>query len=230
LTIFRYALLRGVRSSFSLVVNCIVPLILILIRPFWAEGAAVGGFGFLAFVVMGGSFLMSQSILSDKIDGSIIRILAAPVTMRRYLAENLLSCMVPLSAQMALVAILGFILYDWSLTLSFAVFMCYTVLALASVAMCFAWHCLFKSKENSNSGFIGALTLMAMLGGLFFPIEVLPGFLEYVGVVFPVYWAMQGLRFVTDTGMMSGEYWLAIAAMVLFAIAYLLYGSKRRII
>jgi len=235
MTIFHFALLRGIRNPLSMVVNCMIPLIIILIRPFWTGGDIAGfgnlpGFGLLAFTIMGGAFLMSQSILSDKVDGAIMRILAAPVTMRRYLAENLLSCMVPLVIQIALISLLGFILYDWSLALSFALFLCYTVLALSSVAMAFAWHCLFKSKENSNTGFSLVLTLMMMLGGVFIPIEILPGFLEYAGVIFPVYWAMQGIRSVLETGTMLTEYWLGIAAILLFAIAFLLYGGKRRII
>jgi len=229
MTIFKFALLRGIRDPLSLIVNCLTPLVLILIRPFWTDGS-VFGFGLMIFLVMSGAFLMSQSILTDKLDGAIVRILAAPLTMRRYLAENLLSCTVPLLVQMALVSLLGFILYDWSLTLSFAMFLCYTVLTLSMVGMSFAWHCLFKNKENGNTGFIFVIMLTALLGGVVLPLELLPGVLEYVGVVFPVYWAMRGMRYVLETGAIGIEYWMSIAALLLFTAAFLLYGGKRRII
>ena len=229
MTIFNYALLRGIRSPLSMIVNCLVPLVIILIRPMWTDGSNVG-FGLMAFPVMSGAFLMSQSILTDKLDGAIIRILAAPMTMRRYLAENLLSCTLPLMVQMALVSLLGFILYDWTLTLSFGFFLCYTMLTLATVGMSFAWSCLFKDKDNSNVGFIFVIMFMAILSGVALPLEILPGVLQYVGVVFPVYWAMQGLNSVLETGAISAEFWLAMAAMLLFTVAFLLYGGKRRII
>ena len=231
MTIFRYALLRGVRSPLSMIVNCAMPLVLILIRPLWVmDGGFSLGFALIAFMVMSGSYLMSQSILTDKTDGAIYRILAAPITMRRYLTENLLSCMVPLLTQIVLVTLLGHLLYNWSLPLSFFVFLCYTVLTLASVTMAFAWHCLFKIRENSGAGFGFVLTFMCMLSGMFFPMTFMPGPLQYVGAIFPVFWAVRGLNSVLELGTASGEYWLAIAAMLLFAMAFLLYGGKRRII
>lgn len=231
MTIFRYALLRGVRSPFSLVVNCVLPIGLMFVRTLWEDGGGlVGGFSFLVLVIMSGAYLMSMSILSDKTEGTITRILAAPVTMRRYLTENLLACMVPLMVQITLISIFGVILYDWSLTLSMAVFLCYTVLGLASVTMAFAWHCLFRSKEGSGGGFGLVLSLTVFLSGATFPLDAFPGVLQYVGAIFPVYWAIQGVDAVLETGAMAGDYWISLAAMLLFATACLLYGGKRRIV
>ena len=233
MTIFRYALLRGVRSPLSLLVNCIVPLVLIFIRPLWVGEGLNGflqGFGLLAFVMMGGSFLMSMSILTDKIDGAIIRILSAPVTMRRYLTENLLSCMVPLTIQTLLISALGFFLYDWSFHLTIVVFLCYTMLILSSVSMSFAWHCLFKTKDSSAGAFGLVLTLSTMLGGAMVPLEILPGILEYIGAVFPIYWMMRGLLSAAMYGTMTTMFWLGLLAMALFTIAYLLYGGRRRLV
>jgi len=117
-TIFRFALLRGTRNPLTLLCTYILPIVLILVRPFWTDGGAGfgalsgGGFSFLTILTMSSAYLMSLSILSDKADGAILRILAAPITMRRYLAENLAACAVPLLVQMAIVSILGHILYD----------------------------------------------------------------------------------------------------------------------
>jgi len=229
MTIFKYALMRGIRNPLSMIVNCIIPLALIFVRPLWADGS-MAGLAFLGFAIMNGAFLMSQSILTDKIDGAITRILAAPITMRRYLAENLLSCMAPVTIQMLLVSLLGFILYDWSLTLSIAIFLCYTVLTMSVVGMAFAWHCLFKTKEASSSGFAMVIMCMAMLSGMLIPTEILPGILEHIGVIFPAYWATQGINAVQEAGVFNADFWLAIAAMLLFTTAFLLYGGKRRII
>ena len=219
------------RNPFSLAVNCVLPIVLMFTRSLWEDGAGfMDGFSFLVLVIMSGAYLMSMSILSDKTEGTITRILAAPVTMRRYLTENLLSCMVPLMAQITLISVFGVVLYDWSLTLSLAVFLCYTVLGVASVTMAFAWHCLFKSKEGSGGGFGLVLSLAVFLSGATFPLDAFPGVLQYVGAIFPVYWALQGIDAVVEAGSMVGEFWMAIAAMALFATACLLYGGKRRIV
>ena len=237
MTIFRFALLRGTRNPLTLLCTYILPIALILIRPLWTgEDSGLGGlfggggFSLLTVVTMSSAYLMSLSILADKADGAIVRILAAPISMRRYLTENLAACAVPLLVQMTLISILGHVLYDWSATLSIAVFLCYTVLTLASVTMAFAWHCLFKGKEGSVVGFSMILFLTAFLGGLTFPVEAFPGPLQYVGAIFPAYWALRGLGAVLEMGAMDGQFWLAIAAMLLFAVAYLLYGGKRRLV
>ncbi|MCL2169780.1 MAG: ABC transporter permease [Defluviitaleaceae bacterium] len=233
MTIFKYALLRGIRTPLSLIVIVLLPIAILLIPPIWNpmfEGGPVMAFGLFYMVAMSGAYIMSQSILTDQADGAIHRILVAPVTMRRYLLENLLSCMVPMVIQWALVAIVGGVIHDWNFTLALAVFIGYTILTLASVAMAFAMHCLLKSKEGSTMGFGIIIMPMVMLSGLFFPVEAFPGPLEYAGALFPVYWAVQAMNYVFDYGTMGGTFWVGMGAMVLFAIAFLLYGGKRRII
>ena len=234
MTIFRFALIRSTRNPLTLICTYLLPIVLILFRPLWAGpgmwGGFSGGFSLLAILTMSGAYLMSLSILTDKADGAILRILAAPISMRRYLAENLAACAVPLLVQMTIISVLGYVLHDWSATLSIAVFLCYTALTLASVTMAFAWHCLFKGKEGNTVGFPLMLFLTAFLGGLTFPVEVFPGPVQYVGSIFPAYWAMQALTAITETGIMNDRYWISIGAMGLFTIAFLLYGGKRRIV
>lgn len=229
MTIYRYALIRGVRAPLSLAANCIMPLAIMFIFPLWADGA-MHGFSLLTLFVVGGAYLMSLNILADKADGAVLRILAAPVTMRRYLTANLFACMTPLIIQMTLVVLIGSVLHGWSLPLSMALFLCYTVLTITSVTMSFAWHCLFKDKESNPSNFSIVLTLMLLLSGVFVPLEFFPGILQHTGAIFPVYWAVRSLDEALVARGMSVEYWQGIGAMLLFAVAFLLYGGKRRIV
>ena len=231
MTVFKYALLRGVRSPMSIVVNFGLPLFLIFIRSLWeGEGVALqDGFTLVAVVLMFGSFLVARGIMSDRQDGTVTRILAGPTTTFRYLAQNLLACMVPLAASIAAVMAIGYVLYDWHLSFAFALMLCYTMFAAASVAFSFAWSCLFKSREIGFSIFSVVAMFMAALGGLLIPLEFMPDILRYFGAVFPAYWAAFGLDALLAYGV-AGQYWLALAAMALFAAAFLLYGGKRRII
>ncbi|MCL2212726.1 MAG: ABC transporter permease [Oscillospiraceae bacterium] len=228
MTIFKYSLKRGL-NPLSLLVNGFVPIALMFIPVFW-EGNRPGGFGFLSFAMMSGAFIISMTLLTDKVDGAIVRILSAPVTMRQYLVENLMAFMVPLTVQVGIVTILGVILHDWNFTLAIAVFLCYTMLNLSTVAMAFAWHCLFKSKEGSAGAFGMVLTAASMLSGVMMPVEFLPGIIQYIGAVFPMFWMARGLNAVLDYGVMNMTFVIGIAAMVLFSIAFLLYGGKRRIV
>ena len=230
MTIFRFALIKGLRSPVTLIFNCILPLALVLVRPLWTGENFLSGYGLMILVIWGGAFLMAQGTLNDKESGAITRILAAPVSMRNYLAQNLLAYMVPLTLQVALVTVLGTMLYDWSMTVALGLFICYTVFTVASVTLSFAWNCLFKRKESSFTTFGAAVTFGSMLSGAYIPLVLLPAALQYVGAVFPAYWGMRGLNSLLELGVMGTDYWTGIAAMVLFAIVFLLYGGKRRMI
>jgi len=231
MTIFKYTLIKGLRNPATLIFNCILPLILIFIRPLWVgEAIPFSGFGLMVMVIWGGSFFMAQGVLNDKEDGAITRILAAPVSMLRYLTENLLAYMVPLTVQIVLVSTIGLILYDWSLMLALALFICYTVFMISSVAMSFAWNCMFKSKQSSFSSFSAVVTFGSFVSGALIPIAFFPeGIVQHIGAILPAFWVVRGINSYLDVGF-SSDYWISVIAMLLFTIAFLLFGGKRRMI
>ena len=228
MTIFRFALIRGLRNPFALVLNCIMPLVLIFIRPIWTGENFLTGQGLLIMTIWGGAYLMAQGTLGDRESGALTRILAAPVSMRNYLVQNLLAYMVPLTLQVALVSAIGTFLYDWSLTFTLGLFLCLIVFTATSVAMSFAWNSLFRRKESSFITFSAVITFGFMLSGVFIPLDDLPAVLQDMGAVFPAYWAVRGLDSLSELGTMAGDYWIGLAAMALFSIAFLLLGGKRR--
>jgi len=230
MTIFRFALIKGLRQPMSLILNCIAPLALIMIRPLWTGEQMLSGFGLLILLIWGGAFLMSQGTLNDRESGAITRIMAAPVSMRNYLTQNLLAYMVPLTAQVTLISILGAILYDWSPTLALGLFLCYTVFTISSVTLSFAWNCLFKTKSSSFSSYSAVITFGVTLSGALIPLEIFPVVLQYAGAIFPAYWGIRAVNSLAELGTMGTDYWIGIAAMVLFSIVFLLYGGKRRMI
>ena len=231
MTIFKYTLIKGLRNPATLIFNCILPLILIFIRPLWVgEVMPFSGFGLMVMVIWGGSFFMAQGVLNDKEDGAITRILAAPVSMFRYLSENLLAYMVPLTVQIVLVSALSIILYDSGFMLALAMLICYTTFMISAVAMSFAWNCMFKSKQSSFSSFSAVVTFGSFVSGALVPIALFPeGIVQHIGAILPAYWAVRGMNSYLEFGF-TVEYWVSIIAMLIFAIAFLLFGGKRRMI
>ena len=228
MTIFKFALMKGLRNPLNLLFSCIMPIVLIFIRPLWVEGFTLG-YGLLIMAIGGGAFLMAQSILTDKTSGAINRILSTPVTMTNYLIQNLLAFMVPLIAQILLVSVLGTALYSWSVEFGLAFFLCFSVFTIASVTLGFALNCLLKHKESSFTALGFLLVFGSFLSGFFIPLEQLPVPVQYAGTVFPSYWAFRGITYLLSDGVVT-EYWLALLPMVIFTGIYLLYGGKRRII
>ena len=111
----KYTLIRFLKKPIPLICACVIPVVMMFIPALW-EWENMGGLGLLAFVVMGSGFITSQTILTDRLDGTITRIMTAPVTMTRYLAENLVACALPIWIQLVLVTGVGMVFYDWSLS------------------------------------------------------------------------------------------------------------------
>jgi ABC-2 type transport system permease protein len=101
--------------------------------------------------------------------------------------------------------------------------------AAASIAFSYAWSCLFKEKETSYAIFSVLMSLVAMVGGFFIPLTILPDALRYVGALFPAFWVSNGILYLQG-GNAMGTYWISIAALIMFSLLYMVFGSKRRII
>jgi ABC-2 type transport system permease protein len=105
----------------------------------------------------------------------------------------------------------------------------YFLFAIASVAFSFAWSCIFKEKETSYAMFSVLMSVVAMLGGLFMPLSILPDILKYIGALFPAFWVSNGILHLQG-GDAMGTYWISAAAIAMFTALYMVFGSKRRII
>lgn len=228
-TVFMYALRRGFLSYWTLTFNVVLPIIIIFIPIMWDDDGWATGYSYLALTLMTGAFFMAYGLIKDMISGTIIRILAGPITSRGYLIQNLLAAMLPMFIISVMLGALGIVLYGWGINFALAIALCYTLLSASSVGLAFAWSCLFKNEETSFSVFMLFIMMSAYLGGLVFPMDLLPITIQRFGALFPSHWAARAINNLQEYGA-NGEYWLSILTLILFTTAYILYGSKRRVI
>jgi ABC-2 type transport system permease protein len=172
-------------------------------------------------------FLLVRSIITDRTTGVIKRIFAAPISTFSYLAQNLLAYQLILLLQIILIILLGMLLYDWTLLLSLQLFLCYTVFGASSIAFTLAWNSFFTNKEISDAVFGAVSSLMGLLGGVYIPLNLLPHFLGRIGMVFPTYWISNALLALFEEN--HTTYLLSILMLLLFTLAFLIFGSKRRL-
>ena len=232
MTVFKYAMRRGFTSPASIILNCAMPLFLIITNgniDQEAGGLFSSGIMLAAMMIMFGGFMMARSIQLDKLEGTIVRILAGPITMRSYLVQNFFSAMIPMTALSVIIGVVGIVRHNWDVNFAIGIALCYALLAATSIGLSFVWSCLFKDKEASVAAYSVLITLMAFLGGLMLPTAILPDFLGRIGMVFPSHWAARGIETVVAYGM-NGEFWLSLLAMLLFTAAFLIYGGKKRMI
>jgi len=227
MTIFYYTVIRVLRNKQTFFVITLIPLIMIFIPMLWREKSLLGP-TLYGVVILYGSFSLAKSIMTDRVNGTVIRIFSAPVKTSKYLAQTLLAYSILLTFQISLIIIVGKLLYNWDFILALQLFLCYTVFATTSIGFSLAWNSLFRSKIMSDAVFSVVISLMSILGGIFIPINLLPDFFKRLGMIFPTYWLSNALISINENKDLQ-NYLLSIWILILFAVLYTIFGSKRRL-
>ena len=68
-----------------------------------------------------------------------------------------------------------------------------------------------------------------MLGGVFWPIQIMPVFIQRIAMLLPTYWYSEGIIRVAY-GASIGDIALPLVMMFMFTIVFLIFGSRRDII
>jgi ABC-type multidrug transport system permease subunit len=226
LTVFRFGIVRGLKNWVSILFNMAVPVGLIFVSELWT-GQEQRGFYFLAGSLMFGSLPACKSLLNDKLEGTYRRIHLSPISKASYLFQSVVSGFIPLFIPVVVVIVLGSILYHWESGFMLGLFILYTLFAMASVALIMAWRNLFSEKEASSVAFSVGMSLVAMLGGVWMPLEIMPEILRILGGLFPVYWVSLSLNSLLNFGI-NWQFGMYLLILVLFISAYTLFGIKGR--
>lgn len=226
MTIFRYALLRSFRRKWTLVVLWVAPVFLMLLNPLWEDGS-FSGFSIYSMVILLAAFLLVRPIMEDRVTGTAVRIFAAPITTLRYLFQNLLAALFLLMVQIVVLLGSRLLWQGWSWSLTARVLLGYAVFAGVGLALCLAWHSLFRSKDLSDAVFSIVMSVMGLFGGVFVPITALKGVMHKIAMLMPPYWLVHALH--NLDGDSGGAYWLSLGILLLFAVVFLIFGSKRRL-
>jgi ABC-2 type transport system permease protein len=226
MTILRFALKRSFRSPFNILLLCVLPVGVVFIPP--VEGTTLPlGIHFYGQVIMFAAFLMVRSLVDDRASGVLTRIVVAPVSYFRYLGETLLAYGILLIIQNAAVVILAAVLYGQRLgspLLQLAAFGCYS---LTSIAFCLAGFSLFGRRDTAYGILSTVIILLSMIGGFYWPVEMMPAFLQKAALVTPPYWLVNALT-ALQRGDPPSRVALSVTIMLLFAMAFLIVGSRRR--
>jgi ABC-2 type transport system permease protein len=140
---------------------------------------------------------MSQTLTADREDGTLLRAKATPNGMLGYLTGKLVSVSGGLLLDLAIFAVPALFLIPglpigdaatW-LTLAW-------VLALGLAATLPAGAVLGSVFTSARSQGLLTLPVLAVIGisGIFYPITALPGWVQAIAQVFPIYWLGLGMR------------------------------------
>ena len=202
-----------------------------------SEGEAVE-FDLLSYFAPGMAlmFLMytvsygGRSILAEKAEGTLPRLLISPTNSIQVLGGKVFGIFLTGAAQMLILIGASSILFQlqWGDPLGVL------LLVLAAVFGATGWGLLITAlaRTPAQIGSVGAAVMLifAMLGGSFVSLDNLPAYVQTIGKITPNAWAMDGFTTLALGGTLSAlsTPLLALLTMgiLLFLVSALLFGKK----
>jgi ABC-2 type transport system permease protein len=194
-----------------------------LVKPY--DGAFVLGIGLMLMFMM---ILVNQSIqgvMEDRNNRTMARIFSAPVRAWEIAAGNFLGCL--LLGTLQLVLILGitrFVIgFDFGIAFGkLVIIMAFFLLAAVGVSSAIAG----LIKKSALLGNVNNLVVIptCMLGGCFWPVSMMPDFMQKLSNFTPQRWAIVALE-QASSGASLSELGLELGILVLFAAVLLAFGS-----
>jgi ABC-2 type transport system permease protein len=220
-------MLRNMRSPLSYLLGLLMPVAIIFILPnVWREAPTMPMIWMILLMLLSAN-LMAALILEDRIDGSIMKVLISPTTMTSYIFQNLLASVIPYLFQFTLLGVVGLVLHGWTIGFTVNVLAILFVTAFAAATFAFCWNMFFRSKNSSNYAYLFFMALVMLFGGLMVPTQAMPPALQNVGAIAFPFWSVRALDELRDYGG-TLQFWLYAGIVLLFGVAFLLIGGRRR--
>jgi ABC-2 type transport system permease protein len=168
-------------------------------RDFGSTGLLLGALALPSILGMNaamGMVSMNQQLTADREDGTLLRAKAIPNGMVSYLIGKVVSVAGGLLADLAILLIPGLFLVEGLALGSAHWFTLVWVLLLGLVATLPIGAILGSVFTTARSQGLIQLPMLALIAvsGIFYPITALPGWLEWIGQLTPVYWMGLGMR------------------------------------
>ena len=178
-------------------------------KSFFAAGMAVF---FLFFTVQFGV----TSLLEERNDGTLARLLAAPISRNSILGGKLLTSFLLGVISMTVLAVATTLLFgaSWGNPLGVAVLVVAAILAATGIMALIAT--LARNAEQAANWQSVVAVVLGLVGGTFFPVSQAPGVLSRLTFVAPQAWFLRGLGDLRG-GSLS-VVWMPALAMLVFAV------------
>jgi ABC-2 type transport system permease protein len=185
-----------------IVINGILLTVLIFQRNSTVEGVSLAAVTLPSLlgmsVVTGGVFGTANALAADREDGTLLRAKATPHGMVGYLVAKLTFSSMNTMFGILVILVPGLFLVDELTSVGAAGWLTLVgVLVLGKLAT-LPWGAILGSLANSTASSFGftfvPIAGLVSISGIFYPITAMPGWIQAIAQVFPVYWLGLGMR------------------------------------
>ena len=181
----------------------------------------------MIWALIGGAASFSLSLTLERSRGTLLRLLVSPTTARQVLASKALAALSTSVTVTTVLIGLGVVAFGVEPR-------SYPLLALAVVcgAICFSGltmaFSVLGSTEGDTAGVSwGVMLPMSLLGGVMFPLYLMPQWMQLLSNVSPMKWALLALEGAVWRGFTPVEMLLPCAVLVLIGVVAFGFGASR---
>lgn len=186
---------------------------------------SVGFTVFFVFMVALGS---AGGVLEDRELGTLRRVLGAPVRRAEILAGKVLGVALVATFEAAILVLFGALVFGVSWGRSpLAVGVLLLSLILSATGLGVMVSALVRTRGQMSATAPVLSTALAMLGGCYWPIEIVSPAMKTAAKFTPTGWAMSGLKDVVARGMGLEAVLVPVAVLLSFAVVTIAIGVAR---
>ncbi|MEU3009393.1 ABC transporter permease [Nocardia asteroides] len=159
-----------------------------------AELALPGLLG--AVIAFNGMYALLNVLVLDREDGTLLRAKAIPKGMTGYFTGKIVSSAGSVIAQVVIVLGVGMAIIGGSSLSGVGAVATFAWVVLLGLLAVLPFGAILGSVLDTRTAFLLTMPLMGLIAisGIFYPITALPGWLQAVGQLFPMYWLGLGMR------------------------------------
>ncbi|MFI8971649.1 ABC transporter permease [Nocardia asteroides] len=159
-----------------------------------AELAVPGLLG--AIIAFNGMYALLNVLVLDREDGTLLRAKAIPKGMTGYFTGKIVSSTGSVIAQVVIVLGVGMVIIGGSSLSEPGAVATFAWVVLLGLLAVLPFGAILGSFLDTRTAFLLTMPLMGLIAisGIFYPITALPGWLQAVGQLFPMYWLGLGMR------------------------------------
>ncbi|WP_316568247.1 ABC transporter permease [Neobacillus sp. YIM B06451] len=191
------------------------------------EAVSLSTIGFTIMFMMFGISGAAATILEERAGGTWARLMAAPVNRVQIICGYILSYFLLGWLQLGILALSIKVLFNgkWGSPLYFIPFASLVILTVVGLGLMIAG--LVKTKQQAGALSAVIIVSTCMLGGVYWPLDVVPDFMKLIAKFVPQSWMMSGIREIVSGSLHGPTIWTAIAVLAGFCLLFYYLGIRK---
>jgi len=191
-------------------------------------GASQSSPGMLVMYVLFFTFGGGSALIVERDQGTLRRLLVMPLSKGELLSGKLAGIFLGALVQMAIMILVGqFALgVKWGQSPA-GLGLMLTSYAFAATTLALMIAALARSAAQVNAAGVLVIMALASLGGAWWPIEIVPAWMQQISLALPTGWAMRGFHDLISRGLGWEAILLEVAVLSAFGLGFLLIGLRR---